>query len=284
MNLGFATGCGIAAAIGVLGRASLLAQNRSTVEQERREFAGWLSAASLSPRRAVGLFPVGTGLSLGPATAAIPLEGVPATQLSERDGRLVLESGGKSQPVARGRGFSLGAWHLLVSGSAGRSTLTAFAPKIRAGKEPRWFAYDPGAVFRVTLAPVPAPNTLRLLAPDGTEVEGSEAGSVSFVFGGKTQALRVFRLPGASEEESELEIYFRDPTNSVSTYPAGRFVSLIPQPGGGYLLDLNRARNPFCAYNTAYPCPAPWRGNTLSVPAAVGERYQGGGLNPPRPG
>lgn len=284
MRLGFAVRRTIATAIGVLGCAPLLAQNRSTVEQERREFARWLNSAPLSPRRTVGVFPVGPGLSLGPATAAIPLEGVPAAQVSERDGRVVLESGGKSQPIARGRAFSLGAWHLLVSGSAGRSTLTVYSSKLRAGKEPRWFAYNPAAVIRVTLAPVSAPNSLRLLAPDGTEVEASEAGRVSFVFAGKTQTLRVFRLPGGSEEESELEIYFRDPTNSVSSYPAGRFVSLIPQPGGGYLLDLNRARNPFCAYNTAYPCPAPWRGNTLSVPAAVGERYQGGGLNPPRPG
>ena len=87
----------------------------------------------------------------------------------------------------------------------------------------------------------------------------------------------------AGTEESELEIYFRDGTNGEGSYPAGRFVALVPESGGRYRLDFNRARNPFCAYSTAYPCPAPWRGNTIAAPVRAGERYSGGGLNVPSP-
>jgi uncharacterized protein (DUF1684 family) len=88
-------------------------------------------------------------------------------------------------------------------------------------------------------------------------------------------------MPGATAEESELEIFFRDETNGKGTYPAGRFVSLTPLADGQYRLDLNRARNPFCAYNSVYPCPAPWRGNTISAAVRAGERYVGGGLDTP---
>ena len=65
-----------------------------------------------------------------------------------------------------------------------------------------------------------------------------------------------------------------DGTSGTGSYPAGRFVTLAPIAGGRYRLDFNRSRNPFCAYNAAYPCPAPWRGNTIAVPVAAGERYE----------
>lgn len=266
--------------------ASLTAQSRGTVEQERREFAEWLRTAALSPRRAVGVFPLGGGLRLGSATADIPLAGVADARLSERGGRIELLAGEKNRPVARGRPIALGAWQLLLSGPPGRTAVTVFAATLKAGKQPAWFAYDSALVLPVTLTPAPAPGTLRVLAPEGVEVEASEAGTVRFTLDGKPQSLRVRRMPGASDEEAELEIYFRDATNGKTTYPAGRFVSLIPLTAGGgrYLLDLNRARNPFCAYNTAYPCPAPWRGNALIVAMPAGERYQGGGLDLPPKG
>ena len=73
-------------------------------------------------------------------------------------------------------------------------------------------------------------------------------------------------------------------TNGQGTYPAGRFVPLVPERDGRYRLDFNRARNPFCAYSSAYPCPAPWRGNTITAPVEAGERYAGSGLSVAEPG
>ena len=95
--------------------------------------------------------------------------------------------------------------------------------------------------------------------------------------------LRVLRILTPGSDESELMIFFRDGSNAVGTSPAGRFVELIPAEAGRYRLDFNRARNPYCAYNTAYPCPAPWRGNTIPVPVRAGEKYLGGGLTAPAP-
>jgi uncharacterized protein (DUF1684 family) len=94
--------------------------------------------------------------------------------------------------------------------------------------------------------------------------------------------LRVRRIP--TGDESELEIYFRDATNGHGTYPAGRFVPLVPLPDGRYRLDFHRARNPFCAYSSAFACPAPWRGNTIEAKVEAGERYLGGGLSAPPAG
>jgi hypothetical protein len=256
-------------------------QSRVVVARERTEWKEWLESAPLSPRRAVSVRPIGPGLSLGPATSDVPLNGVGAIRLEEREGRVMLREGNAERPVPRGRGLALGAWQLLVSGPPGRAAVTVFAARPRPGKEPHWFPWVGTALHRVTLVPSAAPAITRLLAPEGVEVEASEAGTVAIILAGVTRVLRVMRLPGATEDESELEIYFRDGTSGRTTYPAGRFVALIPAPGGGYLLDFNRARNPFCAYNTAYPCPAPWRGNALTAPIRAGEQYAAEKLVPP---
>ncbi|HEV8358111.1 MAG TPA: DUF1684 domain-containing protein [Gemmatimonadales bacterium] len=256
-------------------------QNRAAVLAERVELASWLRTAPLSPLRAVTVRPVGPGLSLGPPSADVPLEGVSPARLSERGGRATLRIGDDNVPVARGRPVPLGAWRLVVSGPAGRGTLTVFGAALRSQLAPFWYEYDRKLAFTVALVPDPAPSSQRILAPDGVEVDATPAGSVELQLGGVARTLRVMRLPGATEDESELEIYFRDATADHGTYPAGRFVPLSPLSGGRYLLDFNRARNPFCAYNTVYPCPAPWKGNTLAEPIIAGERYQGSTLRPP---
>jgi uncharacterized protein (DUF1684 family) len=80
-------------------------------------------------------------------------------------------------------------------------------------------------------------------------------------------------MPTGENDESELQVFFRDGSNGRGSYPAGRFVELIPTHSGQYLLDFNRARNPFCSYSTVYACPAPWPGNAIASPVEAGERY-----------
>jgi hypothetical protein len=275
----------LAATFAVAGSAApprAAAQGRQVVEAERAEFAAWIRDHPLSPRRAVVVRPIGPGLTLGPSAADIPLEGVARSLLQEKEGRVTLTGAGPARAVPRGRPISLGRWQLLVTGPPGRAAAAVFGPAA-AGKAPAWFPYDPRAAYTVALAPPAAPGTVRVLGPDGVEVDADEAGTVAVPLPGGPAALRVLRLPGATEEETELEIYFRDATSGRGTYPAGRFVALIPRPDGRYLLDFNRARNPWCAYNTVFPCPAPWRGNALAGSVDAGERYLGGGLDVPKP-
>lgn len=272
-------------ALTLLGAAGTLPaqQAAETLEAERADFAAWLRTSPVSPRRAVAVLTVGRGLGLGGADDAdVAVAGIPGHRLEEREGRVTLRGPDGPRPIRRGVPFTLGPDRLVVGGIAGRATLTVFAPDLRAGKEPHWFPYNPAHSYLVELAPPARPETRRVLAPDGVEAEATEAGTVRVTIAGRTHRLRVMRLPGDSDDESELEIYFRDGTNDRETYPAGRFVALVPE-AGKYRLDFNRARNPYCAYNTVYPCPAPWRGNLLPAPVRAGERYAGGGLEtPPR--
>jgi hypothetical protein len=261
-----------------------LAQSKAAAEQERRAFAQWITTAAVSPFRAVVVRPIGTvAITVGPSSADIPLAGVAAGKLIERAGRVVLEQGDEVLGLPRGRAVPLGEWRVVAGGPPGRAVVTVFGGAPKGKQPPTYYPYDAASAYVVTLTPTQTARSQRLLTPDGVEVEATEAGTVTVPGGAGPVRLTVRRLPGATEDESELEIYFRDGTSGKGSYPAGRFVSLIPLPGNRYSLDFNRARNPFCAYNTVYPCPTPWRGNTFERRIAAGEKYAGGGLDAPFP-
>lgn len=267
----------------VICHSPISAQTPADVARERAEYAAWIASAPNSPLAAIAHQPVGEGIRLGPGDADVPLDGVAEHRVSERGGAVRLASGSQSRPLPRGRPARLGEYTVAVDGAPGRTVLTVFGPS-RRGKAPEHYPYDPSAVFVGPMAPPERPGAVRILALDGIEAEAIEAGSVAVTIGGAKVRLLVRRIPSGDGEESELEIFFRDGTNGKGTYPAGRFVSLIPEGGGSYRLDFNRSRNPFCAYSSAYPCPLPWRGNLIPAPLPAGERYLGGGLTAPPAG
>lgn len=266
----------IAVAILPYPRPSVLAQTPRAIAQERAEYLAWLRTAANSPMAAVAQQPVGRGLRLGPADADIPLEGVAEHRVAAEGGALTIHTSSGKRPVSRGQPIRLGRYTAYFTRAPGGIVMTVFGGK-PTKEPPGYYAYDSSLVFTGPLLPSARSERVRVLAADGIEVEASEAGSFQVSLGGSTR-LRVLRIPGALADESELEIFFRDETNGHGTYPAGRFVSLIPAASGEYRLDFNRARNPFCAYNSVYPCPAPWRGNSIASPVKAGERYTGGGL------
>lgn len=266
----------------VLSLSVALAQSpAASVAAERAAFREWLIGSPNSPYAVQAHRRIGTGLVLGPTDAEILLEGIARHEVSERAGVVRLRTGGQERVLPRSRQVPLGGYRIEVAGSAGRSVLVVYRATPRDSKPPIWYAYDPGYDLTVRLTPPASPRTRRILAADGLEVEASDAGVVTVSLGGTTTELSVMRVPDPTGEESELEIYFRDETNGRGSYPAGRFVTLIPLGGDRYRLDLNRARNPFCAYSPVYACPLPWRGNLLPVAVEAGARYTGGGLELP---
>jgi uncharacterized protein len=250
------------------------------IARERTAFAEWLSEAPNSPLAAVAQQPIGSGITLGPPKADVPLAGVAEHRVGERGGVVSLEGPDGSRVLPAGRTVALGSYTLMAGGVPGRRVLTVFGPD-RRKKGAEYYDYDPTLVFVGPLSPPEQPGKVRLLALDGIETEAVEAGTVTVPVDGRAVRLRVRRIPTGMEDESELEIFFRDDTNDAGTYPAGRFVSLVPTADGRYRLDFNRARNPFCAYSSAFACPAPWRGNAIGAKVEAGERYSGGGLSVP---
>lgn len=256
----------------IVAAPCVLSAQAVTVTAERRVWSEWLASAPTSPYVAVAQQPIGPGLTVGPSSSDLPLDGVALHRITASGGvSLAGPDGRKALP--RGRPVSLGRYQLVAGGPAGRAVVTVF-DTTRARGTPSWYEIDPAATFVGPLKEPNAPSTTRMLAPDGVEVEASLAGTVTVPVGDTAVTLTVMRIPDPATGEATLEIFFRDSTNDKGTYPAGRFVELVPLSDGRYRLDFNRARNPFCAYSSAYACPVPWRGNALPVALEVGERYE----------
>lgn len=236
--------------------------------RERAEYAAFLAREPLSPYAALAQQPLGRGLVLGAGDADIVVPGLARLEVRATAGGATLQGGAAPRAVVRDVPVVVGGVRLLLGGVRERPTLAVYGT-VRVAPPPAYFPFDAAERFDVTLVPPAAPGPVTLLGPDGLESVAAEAGTVALP-GGAVLRVRSF---DAGHDERELEIYFRDATNGAGSYPAGRFVSLLPLGGGRYRLDFNRARNPYCAYNTVFPCPAPWPGNALARPVAAGERY-----------
>ena len=73
-----------------------------------------------------------------------------------------------------------------------------------------------------------------------------------------------------------LFVPFRDATSGIQSYGAGRYLDL-EQDGrltkdGKWVLDLNAAYNPWCAYSEHYACPFVPPENWLNVVVRAGEK------------
>lgn len=243
------------------------------VARERTEFTTWLATDALSPYAALGLQPIGPGISVGAEPSDLPVPSVPRGMLTEEGALVVLTTDGARRILPRGRAVPLSATaRLVITGAPGRAVAASFGT-VRRAMPPRYFAYAPHLRLTVRLEPPERRGRFRVLGLDGAETDANEAGFVSVTMAGATTRLRVYRLGAADDDEAPLFIYFRDATNARETYPAGRFVELLPSADGGYELDFNRARNPYCAYSSVFPCPAPWPGNRLAAAVTAGEQY-----------
>lgn len=86
---------------------------------------------------------------------------------------------------------------------------------------------------------------------------------------------RVLQAYRPDREADRLWVPFRDETNGEETYGAGRYIDLEDDEhltDDGWILDLNQAYNPTCAYNYAYECPLIPRENWLDVRVEAGEK------------
>jgi len=77
-------------------------------------------------------------------------------------------------------------------------------------------------------------------------------------------------------DENRYFIPFRDTTSGAESYGAGRYLDLSPDEHltkeGKWILDLNAAYNPWCAYSERYACPFVPAENWLRVPIRAGEK------------
>jgi uncharacterized protein len=129
-----------------------------------------------------------------------------------------------------------------------------------------YFQPNPDLVFTVPMEPGDG-SEIRIPTSDEREKVYKRAGKVRFEVGGEPFELTVFDTghPG-------FFIPFRDGTSGETTYGAGRYLDIDPNPDGTLTIDFNYAYNPSCVYSDGYSCPIPPMENWLKVPIEAGEQ------------
>ena len=80
-------------------------------------------------------------------------------------------------------------------------------------------------------------------------------------------------LMTSEKYREHLFIPFTDKTSGIETYGGGRYIDLNISDiqNTVYVLDFNKAYNPYCAYAAGYNCPIPPKENDLPVAIKAGE-------------
>jgi uncharacterized protein (DUF1684 family) len=148
----------------------------------------------------------------------------------------------------------------------------------------RHWPYDQALRFEVRLEPDlppasggPAPLPLALPNSGSEVLSFHRIGSVAIPFAASERRLSVFWMDGYA---GGLFLAFRDATNGVETYGAGRYLldaaksaDLGGDPDRGTLvLDFNFAYQPSCAFDPRWACPLAPPENRLDLPIRAGER------------
>ena len=136
----------------------------------------------------------------------------------------------------------------------------------------KYFPPDPSFQAPAVLQPSGAAGA-RLTMPTsaGEMREMIRIGRLEFTLKGRPLALGAF-TEAASPNLDRLFVPFADLTTGTETYPGGRYLDLDRTPTGLYLIDFNKAYNPYCYYNPAYDCPYPPAENRLPIAIRAGEK------------
>lgn len=134
------------------------------------------------------------------------------------------------------------------------------------------FPVDEDLRFELDLEEHDEKESLVVETTTGNQQEYIRWGEFTFEIDGEEYTLQAYK---SEPHEDRLWVPFRDETNADETYGAGRYLDLEGEHylgDGQWVLDLNQAYNPTCAYNDAYECPLIPTENWLDVRIEAGEK------------
>jgi uncharacterized protein len=138
----------------------------------------------------------------------------------------------------------------------------------------RYFPVDPSYSVPAALKLADDRPVFEMPTSTGALRKMQLVGLLEFTLEGEPRSLGAFVEDGTRQIRN-LFVPFADMTTGTETYSAGRYLDIEPTTTGYYMIDFNRAYNPYCAYNAAYECPFPPPSNRLKVAIRAGEKAPG---------
>jgi uncharacterized protein (DUF1684 family) len=141
------------------------------------------------------------------------------------------------------------------------------------GKGLSYYPPDPDLVFDLPLHEHEEKKEIKVETTKGGVQEFIRWGEFRFDVDNEQYLIQAYK---SDPKEERLWIPFRDKTSGKETYGAGRYIDLEPEihltAEGKWILDFNKAYNPWCAYSEEYICPFIPPENWLETPIRAGEK------------
>lgn len=148
----------------------------------------------------------------------------------------------------------------------------------------RWFPVDPRYRASSVLHRYDNPETVVVLGTRGEQRRNLKYGYFEFVLPdengrAKLNKLNVYKFTPYDGQRyllyrDNLSVWFTDLTTGKETYDVGRYVEIGNEVGESshvYVIDLNKAYNPYCAYSSLYSCAVPRGEDRLGIAVRAGE-------------
>ena len=129
-----------------------------------------------------------------------------------------------------------------------------------------YFPENPALRLEVTVEEFPDQEEVALPTSTGDVGTYTRYGRLTFTVDGTEVELTLYA------NHQGFFLPFADALAGTETYGAGRYLDPEPVGDGRFLLDFNRAYNPYCAYNERRSCPITPHEKRLAVHIRSGER------------
>lgn len=131
----------------------------------------------------------------------------------------------------------------------------------------RFYAFDPSWRLVGDLQRLRPPGFIEVPDTKGRGQAYLDYGRFAIERDGVVATLEVYR---PVEHPDQFFIAFFDSTNGGDTYAGGRYAHLDSLDVHRFVLDFNKAYNPYCAYDSSWICPIPPRANALPFAVRAG--------------
>jgi len=169
--------------------------------------------------------------------------------------------------------IGVGRYRVRLSYQNAPAVIVFDPAKPRTFTGPTYYPYDAHYRFFVPLTAEAKQDTVLIESTAGQPRPSLRVGTFTLTLRGKPIRLAAYRLLEPGVTADDLSLFFMDQTNGKGSYHGGRYVDVEKQADGRYLVDLNLAYNPSCAYSPFYNCPIPPKENRLTAAIPAGESW-----------
>jgi uncharacterized protein len=152
-----------------------------------------------------------------------------------------------------------------------KSPLTEDDLKVFKGLD--FFPIDEKFIVKAKFKRIKKTKVFKMKTSTTRTPEYKKYGELNFTIDGKAFILNVYQsidLSKKVEYKDYLFLPFSDLTNGRESYIGGRYIDMKIQKSKVWVIDFNKAYNPYCAYNHKYSCPIVPQENDLDVTILAG--------------